>query len=51
MCQMDRAVDLVAAVVAAVNIPVTVKMRLGWDDESLTAPALARAFEQVGVAA
>ncbi len=25
-------------------------MRLGWDDESLTAPALARAFEQVGVA-
>ena len=29
----------------------TVKMRLGWDDESLTAPALARAFEQVGVAA
>ena len=50
MCQMDRAVDLVAAVVGAVRIPVTVKMRLGWDDESLTAPALARAFEQVGVA-
>ncbi len=52
MCQTDRAVDLVAAVVNAVSgIPVTVKMRLGWDDESLTAPALARAFEQVGVAA
>jgi nifR3 family TIM-barrel protein len=50
MCQVDRAVDLVAAVVAAVRIPVTVKMRLGWDDESLTAPDLARAFEQVGVA-
>jgi nifR3 family TIM-barrel protein len=50
MCQMDRAVDLVGAVVAAVPIPVTVKMRLGWDDESLTAPELARAFEQVGVA-
>ncbi len=50
MCQMDRAVDLVSAVVASVRIPVTVKMRLGWDDESLTAPALARAFEQVGVA-
>ena len=33
------------------SVPVTVKMRLGWDDESLTAPALARAFEQVGVAA
>jgi nifR3 family TIM-barrel protein len=50
MCQVDQAVDLVAAVVAAVGIPVTVKMRLGWDDESLTAPALARAFEQAGVA-
>jgi tRNA-dihydrouridine synthase B len=51
MCQADRAADLVAAVVNAVNVPVTVKMRLGWDDESLTAPELARAFEQVGVAA
>src|SRR6185437_2490644 len=50
MCQMDRAVDLVGAVVESVRIPVTVKMRLGWDDESLTAPALARAFEQIGVA-
>jgi tRNA-dihydrouridine synthase B len=51
MCQADRAADLVAAVVKAVSVPVTVKMRLGWDDESLTAPELARAFEQVGVAA
>jgi nifR3 family TIM-barrel protein len=51
MCQADRAADLVAAIVKAVDIPVTVKMRLGWDDESLTAPDLARAFEQVGVAA
>jgi tRNA-dihydrouridine synthase B len=33
-----------------VRVPVTVKMRLGWDDESLTAPDLARAFEQAGVA-
>jgi tRNA-dihydrouridine synthase B len=49
MCQMDKAVDLVKGVVDAVSIPVTVKMRLGWDDESLTAPDLARAFEQVGV--
>ena len=48
MCQTRRAVDLVKAVVDAVSIPVTVKMRLGWDDESLTAPDLARAFEQVG---
>jgi tRNA-dihydrouridine synthase B len=51
MCQTDQAVELVAAVVNSVQAPVTVKMRLGWDDESLTAPALARAFEQVGVAA
>lgn len=51
LCQADSAVELVAAVVGAVNIPVTVKMRLGWDDLSLTAPALARAFEEVGVAA
>jgi nifR3 family TIM-barrel protein len=51
MCQIDRAVELVTAVVKSVSIPVTVKMRLGWDDESLTAPDLARAFEAVGVAA
>jgi tRNA-dihydrouridine synthase B len=50
MCEMDRAVDLVGAIVASVKIPVTVKMRLGWDEESLSAPALVRAFEQVGVA-
>jgi nifR3 family TIM-barrel protein len=50
MCQADAAATLVEAVVKAVDVPVTVKMRLGWDDQSLTAPALARAFEQVGVA-
>ncbi len=51
LCQVDRAVELVGAVVRAITIPVTVKMRLGWDDESLTAPVLAREFEQVGAAA
>jgi nifR3 family TIM-barrel protein len=51
LCQVERAAELVSAVVKAVSIPVTVKMRLGWDDESLTAPELAREFEQVGVAA
>jgi nifR3 family TIM-barrel protein len=51
MCQADSAVKLVSSVVAAVSIPVTVKMRLGWDELSHTAPLLARAFEQVGVAA
>ena len=50
LCQIDAAVELVKGVVDAVSIPVTVKMRLGWDDESLTAPDLARAFEEVGVA-
>lgn len=51
MNEADRATDLVSAVVKAAGVPVTVKMRLGWDDDSLTAPALARAFEQIGVAA
>jgi nifR3 family TIM-barrel protein len=44
-------VDLVRKVVEAVPVPVTVKMRLGWDDDSLTAPHFAREFEKVGVAA
>ncbi len=51
MCQIDQATSLVAAIVQAVKIPVTVKMRLGWDSESLTAPDLARSFEQVGAMA
>jgi len=51
MCQTDRTVELVRQVVQAVSIPVTVKMRLGWDDERITAPMFARKFEQVGVAA
>ena len=51
MCQTESAVALVEAVVQAVDAPVTVKMRLGWDAETLTAPALAREFEKVGVAA
>jgi tRNA-dihydrouridine synthase B len=50
MCEADRAVDLVGSIVTSVRIPVTVKMRLGWDDDSLSAPGLARAFERVGVA-
>jgi nifR3 family TIM-barrel protein len=51
MCRRDETVDLVAKIVASVRIPVTVKMRLGWDDRQLTAPEFARAFEEVGVAA
>jgi tRNA-dihydrouridine synthase len=37
--------------VAAVKIPITAKMRLGWDNKNLTAPDLARALEDAGVAA
>ncbi len=51
MCNVEGAVRMVEAVIAAVRLPVTVKMRLGWDAASLTAPALAAAFEQAGVAA
>ena len=51
MCDPGRAVALVRSVVEAVRLPVTVKMRLGWDDESWSAPFFAREFEQAGVAA
>lgn len=51
MCCIDGTIDLVRAVVESVQIPVTVKMRLGWDETQLTAPRFAREFEQVGVAA
>ncbi|WP_237227644.1 tRNA dihydrouridine synthase [Rubinisphaera sp. JC750] len=51
MCDCDNATQMTAAVVEAVDIPVTVKMRLGWDADNITAPILARAFEDVGVAA
>lgn len=51
MCNTLSAAETAARVVDAVKIPVTVKMRLGWDDQQLTAPALAESLEQVGVAA
>ena len=51
MCNVGNTVEVVRAVVEAASIPVTVKMRLGWDDDNLTAPFFAREFEQVGVAA
>jgi nifR3 family TIM-barrel protein len=50
MCEPAKTIDLVRLVVAAVRLPVTVKMRLGWDDASWSAPYFARAFEDVGVA-
>ncbi|HEY3760497.1 MAG TPA: tRNA dihydrouridine synthase DusB [Verrucomicrobiae bacterium] len=51
MTELDKTSALVRGMVNAVKIPVTAKMRLGWDDENLTAPDLARALEDVGVAA
>lgn len=45
----DHAVSLIEAVVGAVDVPVTVKMRLGWDDESRNAPELAKRAEDAGV--
>lgn len=50
MCDAGGTVALVRQVVEAVQIPVTVKMRLGWDDAQLTAPFFAREFEKAGVA-
>lgn len=47
----ERAAEIVAAMANAVRIPVTAKMRLGWDARQLTAPDLARALEDAGAAA
>lgn len=49
MRDLDFALTLIDAVVGAVDVPVTVKMRLGWDDDALNAPELARRAEQAGV--
>lgn len=45
----DHAVSLIEAVVGAVDVPVTLKMRLGWDDAMLNAPDIARRAEKAGV--
>ena len=49
MRDLDAAVALIRATVAAVKVPVTVKMRLGWDDATINAPELARRAEMEGV--
>jgi tRNA-dihydrouridine synthase B len=49
MRDLDHALTLIEATVAAVEVPVTLKMRLGWDDRSLNAPELARRAESAGV--
>jgi len=51
MTELDKTAALVRGMVDGVKIPVTAKMRLGWDEDNLTAPNLARALEDAGVAA
>lgn len=49
MRDLDHAERLIAATVEAVDVPVTLKMRLGWDHDSINAPDLARRAEKLGV--
>lgn len=50
MRDLDHALGLIEATVSAVSVPVTLKMRLGWDHETINAPELARRAETAGVA-
>src|SRR5262245_323250 len=49
MRDLDHALRLIEATIGAVKIPVTLKMRLGWDHQSLNAPDLARRAEAAGI--
>ena len=49
MRDLDHALRLIEATVSAVDVPVTLKMRLGWDHDSINAPELARRAEAAGV--
>jgi tRNA-dihydrouridine synthase B len=49
MRDLDHALSLIEATVAAARLPVTLKMRLGWDAASINAPELARRAEAAGV--
>ncbi len=57
LCRPDNTVKMAEAIVRTVEratagrVPVTAKMRLGWDSKSIVAPALARELEKVGIAA
>ncbi len=50
MRNIDHAITLVEATVSASRVPVTLKMRLGWDDNSLNAPELAKRAQDAGIA-
>jgi tRNA-dihydrouridine synthase B len=49
MRDLDHALTLIEATVGATSVPVTLKMRLGWDDGTINAPELARRAEAAGV--
>ena len=49
MRDLPLAASIIAATVAAVKVPVTLKMRMGWDHDSLNAPELARIAEDLGI--
>lgn len=49
MRDLDHALGLIEATVAAVSVPVTLKMRLGWDHQTINAPELARRAENAGI--
>src|SRR4029077_135867 len=49
MRDLDHATRLIEATIAAVKVPVTLKMRLGWDDATRNAPELARRAEAAGI--
>jgi len=51
MREPEHAAGVIAAMVRAVKIPVTVKMRAGWNDEERNAPTLARMVEDAGASA
>ncbi|UHS61373.1 tRNA dihydrouridine synthase DusB [Agrobacterium vaccinii] len=49
MREPDHALSLIEATVKAVDVPVTLKMRLGWDDQSINAPEIAARAQAAGV--
>ncbi len=49
MRDLDHAMTLIEATVGAVRVPVTLKMRLGWDHGTINAPALARRAQEAGI--
>ncbi len=49
MRDLELAKRIIDAIVKAVDVPVTLKMRMGWDDASLNAPELAQVSEECGV--